>query len=277
MTGYRTDEMTNTGTKRTAVILALFAAMILFLAGCGGSTEPAEKVYVEESEIEAALSNGDAYKGKYIALAGKVFNVDMDGDSVVLQVWHDVENADQQFVVYADKETAGSVKADDFVKADGKIAGTFKYENLFGGEMAAPLIEADTVETGGYDEIYAPAESTKEIGQTEDQHGLSITLDRAEYAKGEARVYLTVKNDSGDTASVYTFNAKAVQEGKQFDHESNYQAGSDDDIGEVLDGASKEGILRFKGLDPEKGFELTLEAYSDNFDIEIEDYVFEVE
>ena len=104
-----------------------------------------------------------------------------------------------------------------------------------------------------------------------------MTLDRIEYAKGEARVYVTVKNESGATASIYTFNAKAIQDGKQFDHQDNYEAGSDNDIGEVLDGASKEGIIRFKGLDPGKGFKLTMEAYSDNWEIELEDFVFEVE
>jgi hypothetical protein len=267
--------MTKTLKKHVAIILAIFAA-IFFLAGCG-SSETAEKVYLEESEIDAALSDGDSYKGKYIELVGKVFNVDKDGDTIAMQVWYDVENADQQFIVYADKEMAGSVKEDDFIKVDGKITGTFTGENYFGGEIKALLIEAESLEVGGYDDLYAPAESTKEIGETKNQHGVSVTLDRIEYAKGEARVYVTVKNDSGDTASIYTYSAKAIQDGKQFEHQDNYEVGYDSDIGEVLDGASKEGIIRFKGLDPDKGFKLTMEAYSDNWDITLEDYVFEVE
>ncbi len=261
--------------KHVAIMLALFAA-VFFMAGCG-SSEPAEKVYLEDSEIDAALSDGDSYKGKYINISGKVFSIDKDGDTTAMQVWYDVENAEQQFIVYADKEIAGSVKEDDFVRVDGKITGTFTGENYFGGEVTALMIEAESLEVGGYDDIYAPAESTKEIGETKDQHGISVTLDRVEYAKGEARVYLTVKNESGDTASIYTYNAKAIQDGKQFEHEDNYEAGYDSDIGEVMDGASKDGIVRFKGLDPDKGFKMTLEAYSDNWDIELEDYVFEIE
>ena len=266
---------TRTISKHLAVILAVFAA-ILFLAGCG-SSEPAEKVYIEDSEIDAALSDGDSYKGKYINIVGKVFNTDKDGDTVAMQAWYDVENAEQQFIIYADKETAGSVKEDDFIRVDGKITGTFTGENYFGGEITALMIEAESLEIGGYDDLYAPAESTKEIGETKDQYGVSVTLDRIEYAKGEARVYLTVKNESGYAASIYTYDAKAIQEGKQFEHEDNYEAGYDGDIGEVLDGASKDGILRFKGLDPEKPVKIQIEAYSDNWDIEMEDYVFEVE
>lgn len=267
--------MTKTMTKHIAIILAIFAA-IFFMASCGPS-EPAEKVYLEESEIDAALSDGDSYKGKYITIVGKVFSIDKDGDTVAMQAWYDVENADQQFIVYADKELAADVKEDDFIKVDGEINGTFTGENYFGGEITALLINADTLEVGGYDDIYAPAESTKEIGETKDQHGVSVTLDRIEYAKGEARVYLSVSNESGYQASIYTYDAKAVQDGKQFEHEENYEAGYDSDIGDVLDGASKEGMLRFKGLDPEKPFKIQIGAYSDNYDIDMEDYVFEIE
>lgn len=267
--------MTKTMTRYMTILLALFAAVFL-LASCG-SSEPAEKVYLEESEIDAALSDGDSFKGKYIVITGKVFSIDKDGDTVAMQAWYDVENAEQQFIVYADKEIASGVKEDSFIKVDGEIAGTFTGENYFGGEITALLIKADTLEVGGYDDVYAPAESTKEIGETKDQHGVSVTLDRVEFAKGEARVYVTVKNESGATASIYTYDAKAIQDGKQFEHEDNYEADDYSDIGEVLDGASKEGVIRFKGLDPDKGFKLTMGAYSDNWDIELEDYVFEIE
>ena len=79
---------TKTIRKHIAIILALFTA-IFFLAGCG-SSEPAEKVYLEDSEIDAALSDGNAYKGKYINIAGKVFNVDQDGDNIALQIIRDM-------------------------------------------------------------------------------------------------------------------------------------------------------------------------------------------
>ena len=261
--------------KRLAIIMAALT-VIFCLASCGSTeTAPEERVYLEESEFDAALSDGDSYKGKWIVITGKVFNVDKDGDTVAIQVWYDVEDYDQQFIVYADKELAASVKEDDYIKVDGEITGTFTGENMLGGEVTAPMINAETLEVGGYDDVYAPAEITKEVGETQDQYGLSVTIEKVEYAKNEARVYVAVKNDSGDTASVYTYNAKAIQDGKQFEHTDNYEAG-DSDVGEVLDGASKEGIIRLKGLDPEKPFKLQIEAYSDNWDLELEEFVFEI-
>lgn len=264
--------------KNALIILAILMAAFL-LGSCGsGETKPAEKEYIEENEIDAVLSDGNSYKGKWITIAGKVFNVDKDGDNVAIQAWYDAENANQQFIVYASSDMAGSVGNDDFIKVDGEITGTFTGENMLGGEVTAPLINAETLEVGGYDDIYAPAESTKEVGETQEQHGVSVTVEKVEYAKDEARVYLSVKNESGATASIYTFNAKAVQDGKQFDHQENYNANNGDinDIGEVLDGAGKEGIIRFKGLDPTKGFTLSLEAYSENYEIELNDFVFEI-
>ena len=55
--------------KHLAIIMALFAA--LFILGSCGSSEPAEKVYLEDSEIDAALSDADSYKGKYVNIVGK--------------------------------------------------------------------------------------------------------------------------------------------------------------------------------------------------------------
>ena len=92
--------MTKTITKHMAIILAVFAA-VFFMASCG-SSEPAEKVYLEESEIDAALSDGNSYKDKYINIVGKVFNIDQDGDTIALQAWYDPETANRQFIVYAE-------------------------------------------------------------------------------------------------------------------------------------------------------------------------------
>lgn len=264
--------------KRHIAIIGLVIAAVLLINSCGSTeTAPAEKVYLEGSEIDAALSDGDSYKGKWIVITGKVFNIDKDGEDYAIQAWSDAENSDRQFIVYVAGDKVESVNNDDYIKVDGEISGTFKGENAFGGVISAPLINAESIEVGGYDDLYAPAESTKEVGDTKDQHGVKVTLDRIEYAKDEARVYITVKNESGYNASIYTYDAKAVQDGKQFNHEDNWNAGDTSDIGEVLDGGSKDGIIRFKGLDPEKPVKIQFGAYSDNWEIQMEDFVFEVE
>ena len=52
-----------------------------------------------------------------------------------MQAWYDPETANRQFIVYADKEMASGIKEDDFIRVDGKIAGTFTGENMLGGEL----------------------------------------------------------------------------------------------------------------------------------------------
>ena len=245
------------------VLIMVITTALIFMVGCGSKeTAPEDRVYLEGSDIDAAISDGDAYKGKWIKVVGKVFNVDTDGDNIAIQAWYDPVNASQPFMVYATKDIAGSVNNDEYISVDGKISGVFSGENMMGSEVKNLLIEADSLKVGTYDELYAPAENTKTVGETQDQHGVKVTLDRIEYAKGEARVYISVQNDSGEKASIYTFDSKAIQDGKQFDHEENYEAGNDD-MGEILDGASKEGVIRFKGLDPDKQVKIQIKAFSD--------------
>ncbi|MBP3897533.1 MAG: hypothetical protein J6D57_06850, partial [Mogibacterium sp.] len=111
--------------KHAAIILALFAAIFL-LASCGSSeTAPEDRVYLEGSDIEAAISDGDAYKGKWIKITGKVFNMDTDGDKIAIQAWYDPVNANQPFMVYATKDMAGAVNNDDYINVDGEITGVF--------------------------------------------------------------------------------------------------------------------------------------------------------
>ena len=74
----------------------------------------------------------------------------------------------------------------------------------------------------------------------------------------------------------YTVAMQVWHDAENAEQQYNYEADGNEDIGEVLDGASKEGVIRFKGLDPDKGFNLTIGAYSDNWELDIEDYVFEI-
>lgn len=270
--------------KKCCLLLVVVLAIVLI--GCGSSndnndnneakeTAPSKKEYIDESEIDDALSDGEAYKGKWIVITGKVFNVDKDGSSMALQAYYDVEDYDQPFIVYVEKNKVDSVKQDDYIKVDGQIAGKFEGENFIGGEISNLLINADSIEVGTYDTIAAPPETTLDVNQTIDQSGLALTITKVEFSKKDTRVYITANNSSGYNASIYTGSAKAIQDGQQFEYEYNYEV-EDQSIDELLAGASKDGVIRFKPLDPGKPLQIIIEAYSDNYDIEMNDFVFDI-
>ncbi len=56
------------------------------------------------------------------------------------------------------------------------------------------------------------------MSKTQTQHGLSITIEKVEFADAETRVFVSVRNASSHNASFYDFNAKAVQHGQHLLH-----------------------------------------------------------
>lgn len=257
---------------RKVAVMALCLCMITAFAACGSSSdtgEPAEKEYVKDDEIAKVLKDPDAYKGKYIRIGGKVFNIDREGDTMSVQAWHDTANSEEDFLAYMD--TKEDFKVDDYVIVDGYIEGVFDGENAFGGEVHTPQIKAESIEKSTYQDVVAPTLQEKEVDKSKKQHGVKVTLKKVEYAESETRLYVTVKNKSKDKVSIYTGSAKLVQNGKQYEPEDNWEADYPS-IDEVAAGASADGIICFKPLDPEKEAKLILEAYSDDYEIEMKDF-----
>ena len=263
------------GMKRKVILTALLSLVLIFaFTSCESSGgESDKKEYVKDSEINKVIKDPDSYKGKYIKITGQILDAQRDGDTLGIQVWHDVKNQDQMFIAYMD--TDEKINEDDYVIVDGKIEGTFEGENAFGGEVQALEISAEKIEKSNYIDVVAPTVSTKEVDKSSEQHGVTFTVSKVEFAESETRIYITVKNDSKDEVSIYSDQAKVIQDGKQFEPGYNYEA-EYPTIDEVAAGASKDGIICTKALDPEKAIKVVIEPLSDNFDIEMKNFEMEI-
>ena len=273
--------------KIFAAILA--ATMALSITACGGSSESgdssakseSEKVeYIEESQIADMFTNPNNFKGKYVKLSGQVFvDPEQDGDEIALQVWHDPQNAEKNFIVYFKGDI--TVKTNDYIEVDGKITGEFKGENAFGGEVTAPTIEANTLEVKSYMEAVVPtiAEITPENAVSE-QNGLSLKVDKVEFAEKETRVYITETNASSDNCSISVYDIKILQNGQQINQDSSSMSAYEGNYAELpyelLAGASASGVLVFPAMDSSASFQVHIEAYSDNWEIEFSPFVIDV-
>jgi hypothetical protein len=82
---------------------------------------------------------------------------------------------------------------------------------------------ADNVEVVDAIAAAPPAMAVTTLNDTQTQHGVSITVTKIEFADTETRVFVTVKNGSKRKASVYSFDAKAVQGSQQFDGDSSLE------------------------------------------------------
>lgn len=274
--------------KKKIVIILLALCLSTSATACSNDTsapvtkeESKEPVYLEETEIANLFSNPDDYKGKYVKLSGKIFNKpNSDKDTVAYQVWHDTQNSDKDFLFFTDN-TSESYSVDDYIIVDGKITGTFEGENAFGGSVECPTIEAVSVEKQSYIDAVVPtvSEIVPEDAISE-QNGVSLKVDKVEFAEKETRVYLTETNSSTDKFSMWIYDIKLLQNGQQIEqdmasfsaYEGNYAELSSD----ILPNASSSGILVFPPMDSSANFQIYAEGHSDNYELDFQPFVIDI-
>lgn len=234
-----------------------------------------EKIYVDPSEIDSVYANPDEYEGKYIKISGKVFGEpeSYDGE-VFFQMYADAVNAEKNTVVYL--KGSIDVNSDEFVIVDGLVKGDYQYTNMFGGELSALYIEAETVEKSNYIECCAPTIKEITVNETIDQHGYSVTVEKIEFAESETRLYITVANNGTENFTVYDSSIKIVQNQSQYEYDYNFDANYQDLQSDLLPGTSSSGIVSFPALDPEKELVIYCDSYCDDWNLDFEDYVFEI-
>ncbi len=256
------------------IAVVVVIAAVLILTNGSSNKPPKEKEYVKESQIGSVFSNPDKFKDKYIKIKGQVFNVDENDGTYVLQVWYDVKNVDKDFIVVTDKKFDN----DDYISVDGWITGEFTGENVVGGEVSCPQIQAVSVKESSYKDIAAPTVKEITVNKTSAQHGVKVTVEKVEFAEEETRIYVKAENDSSDTVNIYTYDAEAIQDGKQIGlSDELYVAGYDELEDTISAGSSDTGVILFKKMDPDKSFKLQIGAYSDNFDITMNDFTFDIQ
>lgn len=84
-------------------LLTVMVALMTTLSGCEGKIKELEEIVcLEESQITDFL-NPEGIKDQYIKLTGEGFSIPQNDEKrVVVQVWHDISNFNQEFMVYTD-------------------------------------------------------------------------------------------------------------------------------------------------------------------------------
>lgn len=255
--------------------------VMTLVTGCGsdgadsGSEKKAVKEYVAEEDLDELYTTPDKFSGMYVKLSGQIFlEPEKEGDYIYFQMWLDPDKAEGNTIVRAKADQR--LKSDDYVAIEGKVVGEFSGDNMFGGTITAPSIEADVVEVIDYISAVSPTITEKAIDETQDQYGYAVTVEKIEFAENETRIYVSLVNNGTDTFCCYGFNAKVIQEGRQISSEDNYMADYPSIESDLLKGASTEGIITFPALNAEVEFDLYIDGYSNNWEEDIEPYVFSI-
>ncbi|HIW21624.1 MAG TPA: hypothetical protein H9887_06340 [Candidatus Dorea intestinavium] len=271
--------------KKKILVLFLTGILALLLLACGGTSSTdetddsnvaKEKEYLSDEQIDELFHSPENFKGKYVKLIGKVFTTPEKSDkNIRLQLYYDIPNYDKNFIVYY--TGTESIAIDDYLLIDGLIKGEFKGKNFIGSNVSVPLIETNKIEVTDY--ITAVVPTTKEITLTDStitQHDVSITYEKIQFSDLETRIYLSATNNSNDTFNLHTYSAKIIQNGQQIEASfANYDADYPEVATSLLAGASSSGIIVFPALE-ETNFQIYLEGYSDNWELDFSPFALEV-
>mgnify|MGYP001051591154 CR=1 FL=1 len=267
--------------KWAIILIIVGAALFLFMLLGDSTTQPkydenGDPVYVENGKLDYLYSDTYEYLGQFVDISGKIFSEpETDGEFTILQIWADPENAEKNTIIYYNGKL--DVKTDDYVKLTGYVYDVMDYENTFGGTMSAPVIMATKIEKGSYADVMSP--TLKEVNYTDksiNQHNYKIEVTKVEFAEKETRIYLTAKNDAKDEFSIYTYSAVITQNGKQYEQDDNWDADYEEVQSELKPGITSSGILVFPKIE-QKDFKLIIDGSSDDWDIDINEYVFNLE
>ena len=262
-------------------VVGSLLTLLWLAAACGGSKQAVVTV-TQTTSTEAATSasstehftrdnwdlldsDPETYTGASVEIVGRVFSSpERDEGSVTFQMWADPDNSNWNTVVgYADP----SLRVTDgtYVRVTGTVNGKAEGTNAFGGTVSAPVVIAHSVKIVDATAAASPAIDT--LGRAAfRQAGITITVRKIEIAPDETRVFVAVKNGSAYDFSIYSYSAKIVQGGRQY--EQKYSSADYPELSsDLVPGAFTTGVIVFPALSPNHAVKLYLEGSSENYDV----------
>ena len=241
-----------------------------------GTYKNDEIVPMKGDEIKSLYTTPENYKNNCVEIIGKVFTApEYTDDGIAIQMFADYKNFENNTIVYISNKDF-DVKVGDYVKIIGIVGDPFKGENALGGVVTAPTLTAKEYSVISYQDAVVPTIKSIDVNQTQTQFGYSITVQKVEYAETETRVYVKVDNQGAEKFSLYSFDTKLSQNGKQYEEQDNWDANYPVIQTDLLVGNSTEGIIVFPPIE-DGTFTLTFEGGSDNWEEDLQPYIFNIE
>jgi len=278
---------------KIVLLLLISVFTISILIGCsqgvndnsteGSSTSSSKKV--ESSKSKGLIDNLDDFKKMYsepdkfknynIEFPARIFlEPEVDDTNTYFQCYA-YNNDNLNMVVSANGVL--DLEDGDIVNIKGTVKGLFESENAFGAKLSLAAVMADFVEKTDYATAFSPAIKVTELNKEIDQHGYLMRINKVEFAEEETRVYLTIENNTDDNITFYSFNAKAVQGSTQLKEGDSYGKGYDEIESEILPGVKEQGIIVFQKCNLDEPLKIYLEGSSNNYDLDFETFIFEIE
>src|SRR5699024_4139495 len=132
------------------------------------------KGVVAKEDFDKMYSDPRSYQDFKVEYTAQVFATpERDEDGTYLQAYADPTNYEQNTIIFiADPDL--TVETDDYISVKGIVRDQYEGENLVGGSITGPMIEANSVEVVDYITAASPTIETVEVEQEIDQQGYVV-------------------------------------------------------------------------------------------------------
>ena len=231
----------------------LLAIGVLF-AACGA--EPAAEVTGPPPAALPVLSNADwpsvygrpaEIQGRRVDLRARVYLDPEPGEGGhVFFAWVDFDN-DQVSTAFLVPSPPQALARDAFVWVTGVVEGATTRRDSSGQEVVQPLVRVGRLLVTDRLGI-RPALKVLPVGQTLEQHGVHVTLDRIEFAAEETRLHFAIENRSEETVSAFATGLVVERGGIEYAAIIAAGSGVPPPCGRVEPGTTERGGFQFPPL-----------------------------
>ena len=227
----------------------------------------------DRTNYEELASDPERFEGASVNIVGRVFGeVRRDPSGVYFQMFAMPKMSQGNTLVkYAD--TSSPIKDGDYAHVQGRVDGAASGQNLMGGTVHVVKVVATSLAIVDALAAATPASRTAPGGSSQTQHGLTVTIEKVDFAVDETRVHLVIKNDSPTEAMFSSYGAKATRADQQFEAKSNFDY--PEIPSSILPGVRSAGILVFPAIGP-GAVTFIFEASSNNYSARFTPYRFSV-
>lgn len=239
------------------VVVLVVGASSLALGGCGEKAPENTRVFTQDDAAKLkGLPQSEVIGATVDSMVGEVSQVEAGDYGNSLVVYTDPENREGQVIV--DTPTADANEG-DIVRFSGEVTEFFEGENMMGAKIEIPRVVATDFEVTDARAL-DPAQESIKVKATKDLAGVQITVQRAEIAEGQTRIWVRYKNNSSED---FVANPTLTANGEQVetDYSDDYKAPANS----VSPGAKSSGVLVFEPVEPGSRLALRFDGYDANF------------
>jgi hypothetical protein len=149
-----------------------------------------------------------------------------------------------------DRTTASSIQVEDCIIIQGLVRNVISEKNSLGQSIQVPLVEGSSIGKIDCIDSALPVYSTVEMSDSASQHGLSLTVQKIQFAGDHVRIKLVAENSGSASMFIRDRESLAVQDDRSYPSKTHLPIFSEYRLDSKLAPESlTEGYLFFEQID----------------------------